>query len=1368
MGGSKIFTSLIFLFLSFTPFSYTASMKEIETIPVYYNYYWNEAIILLPTDLITSLDSLHLNEAKIPTKEAFETALERKLGSEASNFSTEARLVGEAHSLAETARSNAETQKLLIVGESLVIVAGGVTTVTGVPEVGVPTMVAGSILYGASSMNEARASLDKAFRALEKTATATNSAFDKLVLEAEKLEFAGAGYENYTGKASGTYNKLQSIISAYRYANYSNATRQELDAINSKYVRALALSKSIKRALESKNISSIGSSHSLPGALNALAGEEDGALLELAELYFETKSALSSMFEEYSELEASAEEKLLQLSAEKKLFENDDLLLLDSEITNAFSSSEWTTSASTPTQKLRELGSLLNGRGLQPSVAQALEKARDLRKRKPRDYLARAIEQLETARALSMQAETLAQQIDSDAESILSNAELAESKQRVETDLLLASFTPSNPAEQLVLEKASALREKCIPPAGTRGKQALQLYENVKIYSKIREMLSANYSTALEDSARSALSELEEATREAEDAGLDVEFEKQFVELAEAILQTASQETSESIREKAEQLLQQLEQRLESRTRELEAERERLLALLSKLDEEELSQAQLEEEYNALLEDDIASPSTLQLLEEKISSRSTLILSKHFSKTAQTLLSFDETPELDVETSATLLISLENDLPLSSEGKPLNVVIPTPFELPQTTRIHSKSSEILQFSLNSNKLILLLEQAEQGSTYFVSLKFSKKFAETISKTSLVLSLSEKELRKRMLVKFRSDSGLPRLRAFAQLQSIPSTCRALFNEREAQCSLTSIQGKPLLVELSSVEKGDGVFMLEYSIANPYSVRRTDIQVVQQGAKASIRFDASLKNNGEFLENIPVSLFEPLNSSLNISTFTVRGTCTNPKSVSAKTTEAGILLSFECPSLPANSSCTFPISFTVEDASAYARALSKDVRTALDSSPNAELERQLAQANSFITQGAYSDAIKLLLATREKTILMLAEYSPAQEAFLSQKASELAQEASAIPDLQTRAEVLELAQQANKSLNEDNFADASQKIAQAGALAAEYKKQPPELEAAARVRDALWLELNELKNKHAILASLTGNASLSQELLLKLESDFQQLNDLINSQDYSSASLLSSSLNSSIQNASTKLDSLASDFLASFISKKPLFESNSQEASALFEKFSKALEITVEMAKKNAFTPSFNAESLEKKFKNSSAHLQKTFKLAEANSQNPEIIFNNSKDFATALLELNELNETISLLQSDYSLFSTRAGNSVELGFLALKQLGELASTNAQFQAERERLSALMRQANESLEAGRLNDALVASSFVQDYAGKVLSSSPKQLQNSSQNFSELAILAVSAAFFLLLVFIFLKSKGKKSGETQKILEKIGKQA
>ncbi len=1373
-----LFISILLLFI---PLTNSASLKEIEPIPTYYNYYWDDSPFLLPTDLVPLLDALWLDEARIPTEEEVNSLLSRRLGQGASNFSHEAKLIGDAHKLSKSARINAEKQKLLIVGESIMVIGGAVTSVASAPEVGVPTAIIGASMYTAYSMNEARGALDQAFRALEKTASAANSAFDKAAVEADKLEFAGAGYENYTGKASGTYNKLNEFISLSRQANASltASTSQEYP-----YLNALSLSKSIKASLAEKDIQQISSSHALSKSLNSLASEDGGAFMQLAELYAEIKTAQSEMFSEYSELENMVEEKQGQLRAEEKKLKDDDLQLVDSGITQQFGSGGWSTSTASPKEKIRELNYLLNGRGVSPSAIQLLENARDLRGKKPKYYLARAIEKLENARALLSQAETLSQAIRDDADSLLSNAIKIESARRIKTDLLLATFQASNEEETKALERASALRAKAYPPTGTKGRQLLQLSENLEIYSKVIALLSQNrssQSSTLQNSTRSALDELEKEAQTAEEDGLNVDYEKDFTESANSLAESAAEDALEAILEEAEKTLAELRARYGNELDELNARRAELLLLSSKLEDELPSLGlgedfanlkQLDEQFarNGELDQQLSEAShsllnsSYSLLESKIASNAQSILSKHLSKNARTQLVLDETPVLDEETSASLFISLENDLGLSTNGKPFYAIIPLQFDLPPSTQLVSKSDEIMQFSSSSGKLLLLLEKAESHSAFHASFKFSKKFAETISKTSTMLSLNERELRKRTLVKFHSAIQLERLDASLPLSSLPSHYRAVFEERDVPIHVSGVQDYHASITLSNIPEGDNVLMLEYTLPDPYNVSLKDIRVVPNGSKATVIYDVELKNNGQYLQNVPVDLLEPSNSTLGISTVNVSGTCTDPKNVSAKQTELGASIHFECPSLPEKSSCRFPVSFTVEDMNAYANALASDLRPAIELSGNSELEKQFSQAMQLLEDGASDEAIRRLLAVREQARVILSSNDSKRTDFLDAEINSLSEQANEPSSLSQQ-----LAEEAKALMEKNDLGNASKKAAQAFFYANDSNQDNNSLlrDSIISTRNALWLELNNLKNKNAVLTLLDADTALITRLVLQSEASFQQLNAFIEKQDYSSSFTLAFELNASLKNISRQIDFSASAFLSNFISAKASFEASSSKAERLFTQLNKALEITVQdVSKKHAFSPSFDPALLESKFRNNTRHLQKTFQLAETNSGNPGILFNYSNDFSIALRELNELNETSALLQGEYSLLSSRANRSVELGLLSLKQLDELASGNEQFSRERERLFSLMEQAGESLALGRFNDALIVSSFVQDYARKMLDASPRKPPETA-NSNELAILAVSAIFFLILIALFVKSRGKGESETKKLLQKIGKE-
>ncbi|MFH0818254.1 MAG: hypothetical protein V1909_06515, partial [Candidatus Micrarchaeota archaeon] len=378
--------------------------------------------------------------------------------------------------------------------------------------------------------------IDHALNALSKAANGVNEAVIVIDEDMDKLEQAGAGYKNYTGKASGAYAELAEAMKAMDEGS------TEGSGFGNKYAKSLLITSEISAEVSKGSVTL--PYGNLADAIELLSGSESSVFFGISKAHRDSIEALAFMEEEYGQFMQLCDSRKKSVGEEMSRMAADGYGQISEELVLQFyeGNSSWG-KASTPAQYLSQTDLLLNGRSFSGGAEKAFGEAKGIVRKKSDGYLALGIEKAGECVGKTREAETKINEAGELVAVLKQHAEgLVLEKERTAKGAI-DGFSPKTPEEQVLYDEALAkygLAERNIELAKTaKSGDALEQYSaSLALYKEVFSMLSGPkvYAENMTGKAKDAIESLRESIKKANTDGIDAPAENEYADSASVLV----------------------------------------------------------------------------------------------------------------------------------------------------------------------------------------------------------------------------------------------------------------------------------------------------------------------------------------------------------------------------------------------------------------------------------------------------------------------------------------------------------------------------------------------------------------------------------------------------------------------------------------------------------------------------------------------------------------------------------------------------------------------------------------------------------------------------------------------------------------
>ncbi len=1376
---------VLFLLASFLCAPRAQNVNELEKLPIEFTYSLDS--LLLPSDADATMNAFHLGDVNVSLYR-FEVLLTNE---EKSRFNRAISHLKKSNEYLESANA-----AMAYVGNTLNRVVIGSTGVIG----------AGVYLqhYLPKVRDVARYSL----LSLGEADIAINEAVNVLGGDVDELLLAGVNYTNYTGYASGTYSKIKDVLVQARRTHSGDAGDAGM-----KYGNALNLIKTMQNdLLSSRSSIRFSNPNVFPESMTLTVGDEECVLILLAKLDTEVRDALEKMNNEYNALADDTETKARQVKQEIEMMKSERYDLIEENVAGEFGGAtteatvEISESASSPSALLLRVVQFADNPGIEPGASQLILLAREIHGEKNPNYIARAIEKLKLAQTKLANAEQLVKQAKDDVALLTRNAEYIVDAESMKTSFALDNFHPKNSAESDALESARKIysEAKADADAARYAKAGVKLRaysKSLDFFAQARGMIapSSLERASEKDEAKKYLDVLERVTALAEKDDVDVSYEREQLGIFRDIIDASSEEMLASISYTSRELADGIYERAAMKYKNLDGERESLSQIFLSLGEivsgsssifgpdySRFSEYEREFVSGGKIQPRLALGKYKELesfyaqLSSKLQTYSSNILADHLQKHAEVEMFFDEVPELDKETQVTITVSLANNLNLASQ-KPVLVEIKSNLPLaPPASAITKKSSEISDVVFTREKITILLSNVEPYAAYSFSLGTGAALASTTSRAESFTYIRADEARKNEKIKFSAKTDLAVLKIQIKTQTYPYDARAFFDGIEANVSAFSLgNATGATITLQNVKAGDSEVLFGYSIPDPYTVQKTNSEIVQSGALARLTFDMSVGANEVELRDVPVEILEPTAANIRERSVSVLGLGgAETKNLEIKNTGVGLYIRWLIPRLSPGAPARYRVSYEVDNQESYANLLISEVKKLAEDknlSGDAAIQNAISDADAFLGIDKFADAIEE--AMRAQNLILSASTDYVRSLKTNSLENELAQLAELEKNANATVDALVRAgYDAQADALRSKISEADSLVLQASLLRAQGKleqateivlraKQSLEsadiLKTLASRRDELAEQINNAKRISLLLGQLADTSELEQ-LTGEAGEEFALADAGIQKGDAIAALSGFERCDGIMRNVSDSAGNISNGVFDALFSRKEEFK----DAELEFEKSSSALEralaVTVDDTIRKSAKTGFSGSSpstLKSTAASITLHLENVFDAMGRARNKTGFVVENARNLATVGDELETMRSLVSEAQNSLSDMQRKTNLSYENARLSLKQVAEIADGNEQINNEMGNLSTRLGESKKAAGEGRFADAVLLSNYIQYRSAYLLKNMPAKTGGETQSI----IIAISLLFIAALLFIFLRRK-PEAEKSQKALKQI----
>ncbi|MEM3112465.1 MAG: hypothetical protein QXY90_05445, partial [Candidatus Anstonellales archaeon] len=355
----------------------------------------------------------------------------------------------------------------------------------------------------------------------------------------------------------------------------------------------------------------------------------------------------------------------------------------------------------------------------------------------------------------------------------------------------------------------------------------------------------------------------------------------------------------------------------------------------------------------------------------EIDSEYSKILSKLLEKTPDALQStllrnYDllvyplDQPCLGEINTESITISLRNPTSLSTtQTTTITLPLQTPLNMKDATSLPKEIIDIA-YSPTKKSLALTFSQLSPNSAYTLTFQRAEVAGQILKETKQVDS-TDKQARVAKEITFEVERPFTSLCAKIPLPADASTIQSSFNLRSPQITLYSDYTK---ITLQDVPEGKNTLRISYTLTNPYTIKKENIQVKEERGVSSISYNLVISDIKDTFENVRIIQTEFLNQS--VLSFSVSPLSAHDVSeIDFKQAPYVFDYSFKIKSLLPTQQATFKVSYSVDNSSAYAEYLLSLLEPSTFPN-NPEFLSLYSEARSYVLSGDYQNAIKKLLA------------------------------------------------------------------------------------------------------------------------------------------------------------------------------------------------------------------------------------------------------------------------------------------------------------------------------------------------------------------------------------------------------------------
>lgn len=1258
--------------------------------------------------------------------------------------------------------------------------------------------------------------LDNSTGAIAAASYASNDARSAVEGKLLELGHAGADYPNYTGSARGAYFSAKEELQASSYTfGRSDEILMSYAEQKPRYAAALASAGDVKRAFDEGSAEFL-KPDSYAAAMNLMAGDGETGNLVLgwAALCSNIDRAISGMEAEYNESEREVQLDYDNIDEDVKALGQDGYGEITAALISNFSEALGAEArgsfyASPPD------GRVANARAALDEAKAAVREAGRLEKADyEEDYLARALEQFQSARGKIFAANETAAEAREEVEGIKADAAGLFERKRSETRGRIDSFSTETPGSAAL--KVNAEREYTealgYEKNGRDGNSARRLKSLADALERLNsaKLWLSDANRSLEerrDAARDELNKLRGLISRAEKDGMDTSFEREFLTTAAQGIANGTAEDLIYFKQEANLHGDALFAKAAAQFGYLDSQMSGLESTISAIRSYRSilgGAAELEEKFREFdkLKRDYASggrllpakalgnytkiAEKLDEISQAVENGKAKMVQEMMEKSARYEVVWEGEPTLDEEMSASVSVRLANELPFGTNSS-LSVKISG--EFPSGLSVTSKDGAIFSVEAGEKRITAYFTSVSANSAYTILLKGKGEEPATSSGRAkkTIISLSERELVASERLEFQAARELDRLKI---RMAVPEGAGGLSAEIEnGRISSARYVGDGVAeVIAEKVRKGRGAVTLTYSIPNPYSISEGEAEVERiDNLTASVKYNVTVASRVLDLADVPVALF--IQNASGEEGVSVRGLDgARARNFEQQPGEGGsILVSWTVQRLAKGESAEYEISYRISSPGEYAESLysqASELVRSLDESgllPEARissLRDKLANARSLLDNKKYLPAISALqglLADARRALRESETQEDAKDDYEEELANfreerdalsrvhdafssaGLSDEARTVRDALAGADGY--AAEADGSAQDLDFSAAKEKLA-----SARESLQPDLSRLLSERTDSFAGRLNSLERRSRAL-SLFGKTTNSENLSESLA----DIRTSISDEDYIAAAGgfadLERSLTSREDELSRGFGLLIPEFEGHARNLPPL----KTELEANAEQLSKASKLS-EGVRGNGADSQLKNATLERQVRNDLETLSRLDSLLSSFTRSPEktkFIEQNAVNLSSAGAEIVRINSTSTSLSEAVLAYSRLANSSFSEAGMKMEQARQILPAGQQYSEQLQNLTSILTDAEAALSAQRYADAAVLSERVCAGAARLISAASsveqeKKPEGGGFSFQPVYLL-LPLLFFLGLGYIYFKKKPEQKPEA-KVIRKL----
>jgi hypothetical protein len=222
------------------------------------------------------------------------------------------------------------------------------------------------------------------------------------------------------------------------------------------------------------------------------------------------------------------------------------------------------------------------------------------------------------------------------------------------------------------------------------------------------------------------------------------------------------------------------------------------------------------------------------------------------------------------------------------------------------------------------------------------------------------------------VEFEAGGDIERLLVKEEVADSASNPLAFLDGAEVPAGLFAAGGNlEAAIALENVKKGRSSLVLQYDIASPIGVRKTSLEIVQNGNKADVSYDLALSGAKERFDSVDLHISDIMPKNARVDGFSAACLECAPGEMKASIAAvAGNVLDYSLhfAGVGPGDGRTVRVTYRLDNSSGYANALLAEAKGSADKAGIAQ--EDIANAEKYLAAGEGEKAVSVLLSAKRQ--------------------------------------------------------------------------------------------------------------------------------------------------------------------------------------------------------------------------------------------------------------------------------------------------------------------------------------------------------------------------------------------------------------